>query len=254
MKELFDKYEVSEISKKTHISPMTLKKLFDNEFEGMSEIRVNGFINILEEEYPKCDFSSLKEAKEEYFSKPKEQEEDKENIIEEENGNNFFLYAVVGILVVAIVLLFAYFSKTQTSVSSSEMNTSKTKIVENNSSNSDFNSTQNNIENSVNQAKKTTEITNTQKIEQNNTIAILPQEKVWFRVTYLNTNSSKEYLTSHEIDLNGSKDLFIKFGHGMELIKYHSHTLFPNTKKIVYIVLQNGELNITKHRLGYYSK
>jgi cytoskeletal protein RodZ len=67
MNELFKKYKIEEIAKKTSISPLFLKKLRDGDFNKISRVKFNGFIKILQSEYPGINFSSLKESYDNYY-------------------------------------------------------------------------------------------------------------------------------------------------------------------------------------------
>jgi cytoskeletal protein RodZ len=47
-KEFFDKYEIEEISKKTKISPISLRYIKNKEFEKIPRVKFLGFIKIIE--------------------------------------------------------------------------------------------------------------------------------------------------------------------------------------------------------------
>ena len=90
-----------------------------------------------------------------------------------------------------------------------------------------------------------TNITESSYVEQNKTLLIIPKQKLWFRVTYLDTRKRKNYLQSYPEEFNGSRDMYIEFGHGMETLQFMDKNISPNTTKMVNFVLINGELNLT---------
>jgi len=253
MDRLLQTYKLNEVAKKTHISPLSLERLFNYEFEKLDNIKIKGFIKILETEYPDLDFSELKEKFEEYSKK------DEDNIIEQTpQQNNNKNYLLIGLIVLLVSLIYFIQNKSPKIDNNSINNTQKTNIQkkdikENNDTNTNINineeieieenNTQTAISN-ISDFKSSVEKTITDK-----KVVITPLEKVWFRVTYLDDDSSKEYLTSHQIELNGSKRIFIKFGHGMVKIDYNGTILEPNTRKIVRVIIEDGEINITKKRV-----
>ena len=62
-----------------------------------------------------------------------------------------------------------------------------------------------------------TNITESSYVEQNKTLLIIPKQKLWFRVIYLDTRKRKNYLQSYPEEFNGSRDMYIEFGHGAVL-------------------------------------
>jgi len=256
MDRLIDKYTINEIAKKTHISPLSLERLFNYEFEKLDTVKVKGFIKILETEYPNFDFSELKEKFEEYSKK------DESNIIEIENTNNTKVYLVVVIIILVIIGVYFNLDK-KTSLVTKEINKSQNKIEQNITTKTIIepkiekikeekveekvekieHEVENEVENNVSQPLQET------KQILNEKVIIIPLEKVWFKVTYLDENKSKEYLTLDEVDLNGTKRIFIKFGHGMIKIAYNGKIIEPNTRKITRVIIENGDINITKKRV-----
>jgi len=275
MDKLFLQHSISEISAKTHISPIILEKLKNEEFSKISKIKINGFIKILEEEYPEHDFSKLKAKVVSYFDTSKAEIADIANNTAEEKKSNKKIYIIVFILLIGIIALMFLNLKNNKVVSEVNNSSQKTVVIdkkdvnnsinENNTTsekdiekatNLDTQAIDNKIEQEVNEVNNTTNISietnntdNNVNKEENLTLVVIPLKQVWFKVTYLDNFKSKEYLTSHEVDLNGSRPLFIKFGHGFITLKYNNETLNPNTKKITRIILKDKELNITKKRI-----
>jgi len=249
MDRLIDKYTINEIAKKTHISPLSLERLFNYEFDKLDDIKIKGFIKILETEYPNFDFSELKEKFEEYSKK------DESSIIEIENTNNTKIYLVVVIIILVIVGVYFNLDK-KTSLGTKQINKSQNKIEQNITTKTiiepkiepkikeeKVEKIEDEVENNVSQPLQET------KQILNEKVIIIPLEKVWFKVTYLDENKSKEYLTLDEVDLNGTKRIFIKFGHGMIKIAYNGKIIEPNTRKITRVIIENGDINITKKRV-----
>jgi len=257
MDRLLEKYEINEIAKKTHISPLSLERLFNYEFDKLDDIKIKGFIKILETEYPNTDFSELKEKLKDYSKK------DEEDIIEiEEPKNNKKMYFIV-LLIILLVIVVYFIQNNNNKISSFSKKEiiKKENIIEPNITNEiskkdeyiDSEEIENNKTITNEMAENSIEIEENKSEEKqasiDENVTIIPLEKVWFKVIYLDENKSKEYLTSHEVDLNGSKRIFIKFGHGMIKIAYNGKIIEPNTRKITRVIIENGEINITKKRV-----
>ena len=257
MDKLFRDYTIEEISLKTKISPMFLEKLKNRELDGISEIKLKGFIYILKNEYPKYDFSELENIEikpaieeKEYYNPPSE--------------NNYKVYFIVIVLLALIAGLIYYMQKDKKLNNIKHENTLP--VIEQNFTNeknmtleneiideniTEKNSTEKNIST---QTIIDTNITkpienNITKIEFNKTFVVIPKRKVWFRITYLDTNKSKEYLTKAKVELNISKEAFIKFGHGQIDVIYNNKDYNWTTKKVLRLLVKNGECNKTEIRL-----
>jgi len=243
MDKLFQDFDLKEISEQTHISYLALKKLKLKIFDGFNKVKLKGFIKILKKEYPNYDFSDLENDINNYF-------EDKNELFEPiKEEKNYKIYIVVIFLIALIIaLLFVLNKKTNK------------KHIENNNSLKTIIKTEKNITQEINisqaikvkkvEENQTNEVNETiTKKEINTTLAIKPIYKVWMKVTYLDNFKSKTYLTKKEVDLNGSRNIFILLGHGYVTFKYRDYNLTPYTKKVTRIVLMNGELNITKKKL-----
>jgi hypothetical protein len=269
MDKITKKYSIEEIAQKTHISPVMLGKLFSYKFDTISKIQFGGFIKILKNEFPEYDFKLLEEKADIFYSTQKIEEP-----IKEEGDSNFKLYFFVFVLLVVIAYLIIYMQKTtQTpkTISSTKINpTLPTFDIAKNSTKTDntmeinktietnktTNITKLNKIDEINNTNSTDEINNTNEInetnitessyvEQNKTLLIIPKQKLWFRVTYLDTRKRKNYLQSYPEEFNGSRDMYIEFGHGMETLQFMDKNISPNTTKMVNFVLINGELNLT---------
>jgi cytoskeletal protein RodZ len=264
MDELLKKYSIEEITKKTSISPVFLQKLVEEKFDKIDKLKFKGFLKILKAEFKDIDFSDLEEkANSYYFISDDSKKTGKQQLVEEldQNNKNYKGYLFVFILLVVIIGLIYYMKlneKAKIENSNPKLDSLKVEnIIEQNDSNvTDEDSKiqvsdETNITNSV--EHNTTTLTNVEKnsskIYFDRNLTIEPLKKVWFKVYYLDLNKSKEYLTSKTIELNASKRMFFKFGHGMIKIYYKGNTFFPNSKKVTRVILQNRELNITKKRV-----
>jgi hypothetical protein len=280
MDELVRKYSIQEISKKTHISPVVLNNLLKKRFEKIPKLKFKGFLQILKNEYPDISFVHLElEGNEFYETFELNNEENQDSVlndeIEEQNSKLksyffvFILLLIIGGLIYHMVNMKegkvveknTTEKKEELKIPEIVVEVNNTKVVELNNTKIDENITE---EKSIIQKENNTTINkpaeNTEENsviedsitqnEENNTILISPHQKVWFRVYFLDDNSTKEYLTSNNVEINGSRNLFIKFGNGLFELNYHKQKIYPNTKKIVRIILKDGEINITKKRLS----
>ena len=254
MDKLLKQFSIAEISQKTHISPLILEKLKNNDFSKLTKIKLIGFVKILEEEYPNYDFSKLKTKIEEYFDTSKQEIADIALQTKPEN-NSFKTYLLVLILLVAISGLVYYMQthqKKHNVITKHEKNISFINTIEDNIT-PIKEAIEVNESNETNQSDvviKNSDITKDIKKEINSTLAIIPLKKVWFKATYLDDLKSKEYLTAKEIELNGSRPIFIKFGHGLVTLKYYNQTLTPNTKKVIRVIIRDKNMSVTTKRLG----
>jgi len=253
----FEKYSLEEISKKTKISPISLRFIKNREFEKIPRAKFFGFINIIEKNF-NVDLSELKEEYNQFV--PKKENEEITHITEKKKdfSGRFLIIASAVLAIIGAYMLFNSFQKHQTSEikASQEINIphqteniaediNETIIEQKNT-----NQTQNSVENQV-QINNTIETNNTSKNETNITkplkssVGIIPHEKVWFRALNIDTNKIIEYLTSREKILPKG-NYYIKFGHGNITINYANQTIEPNTKKIIRILLKNGKYKFMK--------
>jgi uncharacterized protein (UPF0333 family) len=280
MAKFIKKYSLEEIEKRTHISPLTLKKLFEYRFDSISEIKFYGFLKILETEFPDEDFSELREKAEGFYKIQKElnKNESQEEKIDppkvEEQSKKFKLFITLFLLGAVVAVFYYLQSSTKVKEKSIETKSEKNvvkvensipvppikmeqkkeeednKTIVNSSVAEENNSKVEKVEEVVDNNETTTieEENVTEEIkpfEENMTLVIIPRQRVWFRVTDLNSGKRKNYLQAEPQELNGSKNLYIEFGHGMEVLKYRGKKYDPYTTKKVNFVLINGELNMT---------
>jgi hypothetical protein len=276
MDKLLQIYSIKQISQKTHISPIILEKLQNKQFDKIDRVKLKGFITILENEYPEYDFSEIKESIDSFMQvqpsqKPKKQEKT------ESNNSSFKLYFIVLLLLIGIGGLVYYMISKQKKETynikdnnisvlnikeniQNNIEVNKTKEIKENEVqtiappkeiiNKDNNLEKNLVESNVTEVNNSIESNQTKnQLEQNLTLAIIPLEKVWFRVTYLDEGKSKEYLTSHEVDINASDRVFIKFGHGFIKLEYNNQIIEPKTKKITRVIIEDHNMSITTKRV-----
>jgi len=248
MVNLFEQYSINEISQKTHISPVTLNKLKNFNLENIDKIKLKGFIKILETEYPNCDFSKLKQHID-IENKAKEELSDIKLNTNIENNDSFKIYLIVFVLIVIIGSLIYYMNKHTINKLENNITDNNVSFLNEDISNYEINDT--NVSKENNFTIKETSFKKEQpiEIEENLTLAIIPLQKVWYKITYLDEDKSKEHLTSKEIDINGSKRIFIKFGHGMIKLKCNNQILEPNSTKVTRVIIDNCDMKITSKRL-----
>jgi len=252
MDKFFVEYNIHEIENKTHISPVVLNKLKEFDFDGITKVKLYGFVKILEDEYPEYDFSDLKNEVDLYFSDEnniKDSNTTIDNELDEEN--NFKMYAIVVVLIIMISALIYFIQKDKEIKTSEIKNVSVVKdknLSENTSKVIDNNKTTQ-IKNNNSKLVLDKNISKDNKSEINRTLLIKPLQKVWFKLYNLDKNTSKEYLTNKVIEINNTTRSFIKFGHGQVKLVYNNKEFFPNSKKIVRVIIENNEINITKKRL-----
>jgi hypothetical protein len=263
MDELFKKYSIEEIIQKTSISPSFLKKLLDNQFDKIDKLKFKGFLKILKSEFKDIDFSDLEEkANSYYFVSDDSQKTGKQQIIEELDKDNKpskdYFFVIILIIIIAILLYYMRDNDNEKIENNMNLKSSKVeKIKDENETNKTTNVTLEKNKTNKNREIVDNNITN---IEKNNskqnskqyidtTLKIEPLKKVWFKVYYLDLNKSKEFMTSKPIELNASKKMFIKFGHGMIKLVYNAKVFFPNRKNITRVIIENKEINITNKKV-----
>ena len=92
----FEKYSIEEISKRTKISPISLRFIKNKEFEKIPRAKFMGFLKIIEKEFN----VNLDELREEYDLVKKEEKEIKIEV-EKEKSNNF-LFIAIGVVLLGI--------------------------------------------------------------------------------------------------------------------------------------------------------
>ena len=271
MDELLKKYKIEEISKRTSISPAFLQKLVVEKFDKIDKLKFKGFLKILKSEFKDVDFSELEEkANNYYFISDDSKKTGKQKIVEELDKNDkrgYKGYFFVFILIIIIGVLLSYMKrneKIQTKNNNTSLETLKVeKIIEKNDTNITDNLTfeenkseENESEENESEENKTILTDNIINVEKNSSkkyidtnLTINPLRLVWFKIYYLDLNKSKEFLISNAIELNASKKMFIKFGHGMVKLFYNGKTMFPNSKRVTRVILNNGEMNITNKKV-----
>ena len=253
---VFEKYSIEEINKRTKISPISLRYIKNKEFSKIPRVKFIGFIRIIENEF-KVDLSDLIK---EYEEATKHLKKDNNEITFEKNKKNSNLLTLL--FAISLIIIGGYYlykninqnkSFIDQNLTKEETKNNLIKIPINNTDKIEQNQTLiKEIEENVTEDNITKEknITQSFVIENNITtqiksIKIIPKEKVWFRAINLDTNKTVEYLTSLPKELNGS-NWYIKFGHGFITIHYGDETITPNTKKIVRILLKDGKYEFLK--------
>jgi len=240
----FEKHSIEEISKKTKISPISLRFIQNKEFEKIPKAKFFGFINIIEKNFN----VDLSELKEEYnqFAPKKEIEQNTQPIENKKDSSKFLIIASTILTLIGGYLLFNSFSnKTQTNFSKEHNQTTINTIKQPTKT----------FQEITKQPEKITILKNTQpktnqkkpiiKTPIKSSVEIIPHKQVWFRALNIDTNKTIEYLTSNKKILPKG-NYYIKFGHGNITINYSNQTIEPNTKKIIRILFKNGKYKFLK--------
>ena len=242
----FEKYSIEEISKKTKISPISLRFIRNKEFDKIPRAKFFGFVNIIEKEFN----VDLSELKEEYnnFNSQKPSKPHQEITIETSKNKNFLLIILaIILLIIGGFLLYKENQQKSTQVKETKLNISN---ITNNTNSTNTTQTQNPtpiINKKITNEKNTTAVSTKEinKTIKKYQVIIIPQKKVWFRAINIDTNKTIEYLTSKEKILPKG-NYYIKFGHGEITINYNNQTITPDTKKIIRILFKNGSYKFMK--------
>jgi len=240
-KEFFEKYSIEEISKKTKISPISLRYIKNKEFDKLPRVKFFGFINIIEKTF-NVDLSDLKEEYNQFI--PPKNEIKQEIKFEEKKDNKFILISAIILAIIGIYMLKNSITNSKiddNNLSSIKILTPKTSSETKQTEKNNSTIVSNNIKNETNNTKtKSTKLTKIKPPSNLSEVDIIPNEKVWFRALNIDNNKTIQYLTSKEKILPKG-NYYIKFGHGNLTIIYANQTITPNTKKIVRILLKNGK-------------
>jgi len=269
---IFKQYSIEEISKRTKISPISLKYIKDKEYDKIPRVKFLGFINILQREFG----VDLSELIEEYNAShpsekpiptsnptpPPPQEEEKKDL------KKIIIPAIIGIGVFVGGYFLFNFSKQKpqkeevkvTEIIKQTNSTKKMPTITPQESKIVAKLDENITEENITTPKNNQTIANKEINETNITkkptlatypVTIIPKQKVWFRAINLDTNKTISILTSNPKTLPKG-NYYIKFGHGLVEMNYANKTISPNTKQIVRIILKNGEYEyIKKPPRGY---
>jgi len=254
--ELFEKYSIEEINKRTKISPISLRYIKNREFEKIQRVKFMGFIKILEKEFG----ADLSELISEYNSVNNIAKEVQKEEVVVKKQNTFLIISLALIL----FLLGAYLL--YVNYTSSDQNKTVTKSSYN-IANSEENVTHSKTVTETNSSKITTEQNTStvtseplklespvekeiQKTVIPQEVKIIPNKKVWFKAVNLDTHKTKQYLTSHPKTFKGS-NWYFKFGHGDVIIKYGDKTVSPKTKRILRVLVKDGNITFLQKNNRY---
>ena len=245
VEEFFESHSIEEINKKTKISPISLRYIKNREFDKLIRVKFIGFVRLIEKEY-NVDLSELIEEYENFYNKDevKQEQKEKKEIKNKEKSqkapqNYFFIILIVVLFIISVILYFGFLNKKEKDKNFNSINSS---IVDNKYNDQKLLVKSDNkiiITKEQNLSHKTVEKNKTKSVIKNYKITIIPNEKVWFSAFNIDTNKTKDFLTSHTKTLEGN--YYIKFGHGNLTIMYNNQIISPKTKKIVRILLKNGK-------------
>ena len=249
----FKTHSLEEISKKTKISPISLRLIRNKEFEKIPKVKFLGFIKIIQKAYN----IDLNDLIEEYNTQTPQKniQKNPQNSIpqKQKHKNSIFFIALLAFILIILggFLLFNKLNsqksapiadntpiiKKQTLTSSQIPNKPK-KIIDINTSS---NQKTKEINHSVKHIKKLKKENLTKKFK----ITIIPNKLLWFKAINIDTNKSIEYLTTHKKILPKG-NYYIKFGHGDFNLTYNNQTISPNTKKVIRMLFKNGTYKFMK--------
>ena len=256
----FETHSIEEISKKTKISPISLRFIRNREFEKLPRVKFIGFINILQKTY-KVD---LKDLIEEYnqFNPPENISVQEIETKSSKNSTFFLSIAAFVLLLLGGYLFYSYMKKNNSNQIKYTQNNSfqENNLTQNRNENNK--TRQNSIQNYNSISQTANEVNTSKKIVSKNIqisynknnvskkatifkIDIIPNEKLWFKATNIDTNETIEYLTNLPKTLPKG-NYYIKFGHGNLTIIYNDQNITPDTKKIVRILFKDGNYTYMK--------
>jgi len=234
---VFEKYSIEEINKKTKISPISLRYIKNKEFSKLPRVKFIGFIRIIEKEF-RVDLSDLIKEYEEATKHI-----DEEVKFESPKKNSNFLIMLFAISLIVIGGHYLYKTTNQNKNILLEQNYSITQEINNTISKIEKNQTTNEENNTTLKDTNTTQINNA--TIQIKSIQIIPKERVWFRAINLDNNKTVEYLTSSPKELNGS-NWYIKFGHGYIIIRYGNEIIVPSITTVLRVLFKDGKYEFLK--------
>lgn len=249
--------DIEEIYHKTFIARKYIKALLDKDFSKFDRLKALGFVKILEREFD-FDLSDLKKEIDEYFvkkslSKPEEEHDSNiENLNQPQNRKNIpIIIPFLIILVVIIAAIFYFFTPKEVKKESIvKKEVTKEKFFEKNVSKEKALISEANIS----EDKSEENITKEQVIENEEnlsneeakailpTVAIVPKQKVWIGIIYLDDYSRKNYVTSFPVELNTSRDQLIVTGHGNIKIDVDGNVTDYSSKDKLRFLYRAGEI------------
>lgn len=256
--EKLKKIDIEEIHKKTYISRKNIKALLNRDFSQFDRLKAVGFVKIIEREFD-LDLSDLKEDVDKYFNKKDDEPTVKNEEIEKEKNKESKTLLIIGVLAILAVAIFVYFQKSSKpkNIKKEIINANKTikeknsivSINEENESNKtkeqpllDIKKEDQNISLNLDANKTDVKDENLSKKAILPSITIVPKQKIWLGVIYLDNYKRKAYLTSSPIELNSSRDFLILTGHGMLKTDIDSNiTDYSDSKKLRFLY-KDGKL------------
>ncbi len=259
--------DIEELYRKTFIARKHLRAILNRDFSKFDRLKAIGFVKIIEREYG-FDLSELKNEIESYFSQNNENsgEKDIKNIEKKELNSNksfqkskkFPIFALVIIAIFFITLLFFMQQKSLTTKNLDKKDNKENIFLEQNQTSSkdeDKNETQKSIESKNSDENKTSKQKDLEKKNLLNStdeeepkkavlpsIALIPKQKIWVGIIYLDDYSKKNYLTSSAIELNTTRDQLIVTGHGYFKIEKDGNVTEYSDKNRLRFIYKAGDL------------
>ena len=250
----FKEHSLEEISKKTKISPISLRLMRNKEFDKIPKVKFLGFINIIQKVYN----VNLNDLIEEVNNQTpiKEIKKNSNISISKKTNNNSTLVITVFALILIILGGFLLYKNSNTP-KNNLTETNNTIIQQNQAIVTNKQTEKNNSKQKNKQISKVSSIYTNKSIQdinntnENNisnqkfTITVKPNNLLWFKAINIDTNKTKQFLTKN-IKILPKGNYYIKFGHGDFNLTYNNQTISPNTRKIIRILFENGNYKFMK--------
>jgi len=237
----FKTHSLEEISKKTKISPISLRLIRNKEFEKIPKVKFLGFIRIIEKTY-NVNLNDLIEEYNNQIPQKNIQKNPAVSIPKKQTNKNSVLFIAILAFVLIILGGFLLFKNSNSNINNTK--SIKKQIPKPNNikiiNNSSLQKTKD-INNSLKEIKKPKKKNIAQKFK----ITIIPNSLLWFKATNIDTNKSIQFLTSHKKILPKG-NYYIKFGHGDFNLTYNNQIISPKTKKLIRILFKNGKYKFMK--------
>jgi hypothetical protein len=248
MSEATDKLKLigaQKIYEETHIALAYVKSIINEDFTTLNKVQFIGFISILEREYG-LDLSTLKARGLSYFNDGKEEQEEEQGVFVVPQKKRKYTYVYIAVAAVALLVV-AFNSNTQTKHtthldnkaidSAKEVITPVPASVEK-VTQKDENTT---LEKTPEVVKEKEEVT-PPKVVVEQSLKIIPRDKVWIGYIDEDTRVKKQTVISKPFSLDPQKSWLLSLGHGNINIDVDGNVTQYHSKNSVRFVYEDGKL------------
>jgi hypothetical protein len=239
-----------EIYEKSFISVSTLRKLLNREFEEINSVHFKGFVKVLRREYPLIDWKEYEDS----FNRVKAKKADDKpkdlllkEIESEKRKKRAIIYTLLALVIIlSITSLKLYFDKKESVVEVSEPTQIEDVFQE------DENLSSFEIEDNLTEQLTLYSEENTTKslekddilIKRPNTLKVEAFDDVWLGRVMLDKKIKKSSVVSanETVELNGTRDQLLYFGHSQMKIYYKYGVIAPNHSKRSYYRYVDGDI------------